>query len=116
MVQRQHLYFKEQPEQPQQFYDAQQAPMPSPPPQVAPPPNIPNYLVLSIISTVLCCPPFGIVGIVYATQVNAKLAARDLAGARSASGKARLWSIIGIAAAAVFWIYVAIYSAATSNG
>ena len=90
--------------------------MPPPPPQAAPPPNIPNYLVLSIISTVLCCPPFGIVGIVYATQVNAKLAARDLAGARSASGKARLWSIIGIAAAAVFWIYIAIYSAATSNG
>ena len=72
--------------------------------------------MLSIISTVLCCPPFGIVGIVYATQVNAKLAARDLAGAKNASGKARLWSIIGIAAAAVFWIYIAIYSAATSNG
>ena len=101
--------------QPQQFYGGQHAPVPPPHPG-APPPNVPNYLVLSIISTVLCCPPFGIAGIIYASQVNSKLASGDLEGARRASGKARLWSLIGLAAGVIFWIYIAIYSVATSNG
>jgi hypothetical protein len=28
-----------------------------------------NYLVLSILSAIFCCPIFGIIGIVYAAQV-----------------------------------------------
>ncbi len=57
--------------------------------------NIPNYLVTSIIVTLCCCLPFGIVAIVYAASVNAKLATGDIRGAKEASGSALMWSYIG---------------------
>ncbi len=52
---------------------------------------VPNYLVPAILSTICCCVPFGIVAIVFAAQVNSKLAAGDRAGAVAASEKAKLW-------------------------
>ena len=54
-------------------------------------PDIPNYLVHSILCTLFCCMPFGIVGIVYASNVNAKLASRDYRGAKQASDSAKMW-------------------------
>lgn len=58
------------------------------------PANIPNYLVFAILSTVLCCLPTGIVSIVYAAQVNTKVAAGDVAGAMQASNNAKMWAWI----------------------
>jgi hypothetical protein len=92
------------PLQPVQAY----APPPPPPPgAVQPPPYtaepIPNYFWQSIVCTVLglvCCLslPFGIVAIVFSTQVNSKLAYGDLVGAKDSSNKARIfcWVSIGI--------------------
>ena len=57
----------------------------------APPAHIPNYLVQAILVTIFCCLPFGIVSIVYAAQVNAKLDAGDFAGAMQASSNAKTW-------------------------
>jgi hypothetical protein len=62
----------------------------------APAPNVPNYLVQSILATVCCCLPLGIVAIVYAAQVNGKVAAGDFAGAMQASNNAKMWSYIAI--------------------
>ena len=62
-------------------------------PAGAPPPN---YLILSIFTTLCCCLPLGIVGIIFAAQVNSKFAAGDYAGAQAASANAKKWSIIGI--------------------
>lgn len=67
-----------------------------PPPPVAPPANIPNYLVPAIISTICCCLPAGVVSIIYATQVNSKVAAGDIQGAMDASAKAKTWFIVAI--------------------
>jgi hypothetical protein len=53
--------------------------------------NVPNYLVQAILATVFCCLPFGIVAIIFAAQVNGKLAAGDYAGAVDASKKAKMW-------------------------
>jgi len=47
--------------------------------------------VFAILATVLCCLPAGIPAIVYAAQVNGKLQAGDLAGARAASENAKMW-------------------------
>ena len=47
--------------------------------------NIPNYLVQAILVTLFCCLPFGVVAIIQAAQVNSKLQAGDVAGARISS-------------------------------
>lgn len=72
---------------------------PPPPPAGNPPPygySTPpsNYLVWSILSTIFCCIPVGIVSIVFSTKVNGRWAAGDAAGAQDASRKAKLWAII----------------------
>ena len=58
------------------------------------PEKVPNYLTQAILVTICCCVPFGIPAIVYAAQVNSKLAAGDVAGARESSSKAKMWSWI----------------------
>lgn len=54
-------------------------------------PYVKNYLAQSILVTLFCCIPFGIVAIVYAAQVNGKLRAGDVEGARQASSAANTW-------------------------
>jgi hypothetical protein len=56
-----------------------------------PRPEINNYLIPAIFSTVCCCLPFGIVSIVYAAQVNGKLAAGDIVGAERSAANAKMW-------------------------
>lgn len=59
-------------------------------------PHIPDHLVWAILSTVCCCPPTGIVSIVYSAQVNGKVAAGDFAGARKASQNAKTWVWVSV--------------------
>ncbi len=54
---------------------------------------VPNHLVWAILSTLFCCLPFGIVSIVFSTQVNTKQAQGDYAGAMDSSRKAKTWAI-----------------------
>jgi hypothetical protein len=60
--------------------------------------SVPNNLVFAILVTVLCCLPTGIAAIVYAAQVNGKLAAGDIAGAQQASKNAKMWCWISLGA------------------
>ncbi len=53
--------------------------------------QIPTYLVFSILVTIFCCLPTGIVAIVYAAQVSSKQASGDIAGAMAASSTAKTW-------------------------
>src|SRR6266850_6967064 len=57
--------------------------------------TVPNYLVPAIIS-IFCCWPLAIPAIIFATQVNSKLAAGDTAGAEDSSKKAKMFSFIAI--------------------
>lgn len=61
-----------------------------------------NWLVESILVTIFCCLPFGIVGIVNAAQVNSRYVSGDYAGALNASREAAKWTKIG------FWIGIGI--------
>ena len=67
----------------------------TPPPSAGTSASVPNYLVLAIIS-LFCCTPLGIVAIIFAAQVNGKVAAGDIAGATDASKKAKMFSYISI--------------------
>lgn len=60
-------------------------------------PGINNYLIPSILVTLCCCLPVGIVAIVYSAQVSSKLAAGDPVGAQAAANNAKLWCWIGAA-------------------
>lgn len=62
-----------------------------------------NYMVLSILTTILCCIPFGIVAIVYSSKVSKLLGFGDIQGAIEASNKAKMWGIIALICGIVFW-------------
>ena len=55
-----------------------------------------GILAFAIVTTVLCCPPFGIVAIVFAAQINSKLAVGDYLGAAESARKSKMWSWIGL--------------------
>jgi len=61
------------------------------------PGSVPNYLWQSIVVTVLCCLPFGVVSIVNAAKVDSLLAQGDVVGATAASQSAKKWAIAGVA-------------------
>jgi Interferon-induced transmembrane protein len=66
-----------------------------PPSPTTAPANIPNYLIPAILS-LFCCWPLSIVAIIFAAQVNGKVASGDIQGAMEASKKAKLFSFIAI--------------------
>ena len=81
-------------------------------------PSIPNYLVQSILVTLFCCVPFGIVCIVYAAQVNTKLAAGDYTGAVETSKKARTWCWISFGTGLgwfVIWLLFVVFGRVLSE-
>lgn len=53
-----------------------------------------NWLWLGICTTILCCLPFGIVSIVYASKVDSCWGTGDYQGAVSNSEKAKMWGMI----------------------
>ena len=67
----------------------------TPPPSSGAPASVPNYLIPAIIS-LFCCLPLGVVGVIFAAQVNGKVAAGDTAGALDAAKKAKMFSFIAI--------------------
>ena len=73
----------------------------------------PNYLVWSILVTLFCCIPGGVVAIVYSTQVSSRFQQGDYAGANESSRNARKWVIISAIAAAAVWVIYAIILAVT---
>ncbi len=70
--------------------------------------SVPNNLVWAILATLCCCLPAGIVAIVYAAQVDGKLAAGDYHGALSASDNAKMWSWISFGASAAVGVLYAL--------
>ena len=65
-------------------------------------------LVESILATLFCCLPLGIVGIVNATKVESRFHAKDFDGALKASADAAKWAKlsfgIGIAVVVIYFI------------
>jgi len=78
----------------------------TPPPAGDAPGSVPNYLIPAILS-LFCCWPLSIAAIIFAAQVNGKVASGDMAGALDASKKAKMFSFlaIGLGAAGIL-IYI----------
>ncbi len=58
--------------------------------------TVPNHMVGAILTTLFCCLIGGIIAIIYASQVNTKLAQGDIEGAKAASRTAGGWIIANI--------------------
>lgn len=87
---------------------------PPPPGGLAAPPD--NKMVWSILVTLFCCLPFGIVAIIKSSEVNNKWAAGDVAGANASAAEATKWIkwsvITGIVVAVIVVIlYVLVFAA-----
>lgn len=71
-----------------------------------------TWLLESILVTLFCCLPFGIVGIVNASKVESRFYAGDVEAAGRASAAARKWTLwglgAGIAIAVIYGVLMAL--------
>ncbi|KAJ8050363.1 Proline-rich transmembrane protein 1 [Holothuria leucospilota] len=73
-----------------------------------------DYLGFAIFVTICCCLPFGIVGIVKASEVRSRFSAGDYQGAEESSRSAKNWSCAGLVTGLIligsfFVFYVLLY-------
>jgi predicted secreted protein len=98
----------------------QPPPPPGYPPQQPPAGQQPdNYLVWSILVTLFCCLPLGIVAIVKSSQVSGLWAQGRYAEAQASADAAKkfvLWSVIaGVIVAVIYGILIAVGALNTST-
>lgn len=79
-----------------------------------------TWLVDSILVTLFCCLPFGIVGIINAAKVNSLVAQGNLEAAQQASADAGKWTKIGFfvgigvnVIALIFWVVCVVFAASS---
>jgi hypothetical protein len=99
----------------------------APPPKIA---DVPNYLVFSIIQTVvslMCCGltcgigfiplALAVIALIFSIQVNSKLGKNDLAGAQASSKNAKLfnWITCGLLVGAIVLYFLLVFFGAMSN-
>ncbi len=68
-----------------------------------------NYLVWSILVTLFCCLPCGIVAIVYSASVDSAYYAGDYARAFSASKKAYTWMLVSLISGIVIYLATVLF-------
>lgn len=57
-----------------------------------------TFMVWSILATIFCCMPAGIIAIINSAMVSSKYFAKDYEGAKRASHNAEIWIIVSIVA------------------
>lgn len=67
------------------------------------------YLVFSILCTILCCLPFGVVAIVFAAKINSALAAGNIAEAKDCAKKSKIWIIVSAAVGLLVYILAIVF-------
>jgi len=80
----------------------------TPPPAGGTSATVPNYMVPAIIS-IFCCWPLAIPAIVFATQVNGKVASGDMAGAQESSAKAKKFMKLAFIVGGICWVLFIIF-------
>lgn len=68
------------------------------------PPRIDTWLWQSIVVTVLCCLPFGIAGIVFASQANTEISNHNYVGAQEKAKQAKTFTLIGLVVGLVVYL------------
>lgn len=81
---------------------------PPPPPKMNVPERPKSWLVESILITILCCLPFGIVGIVNAAKVNSLYDQGLYDESKRVSRNAKRWAMYGLIAGIIYLIFLII--------
>ncbi len=81
---------------------------PPPTPQMNVPVRPKSWLVESILITILCCLPFGIVGIVNAAKVNSLYDQGLYDESKRVSKNAKRWAMYGLIAGIIYLIFLII--------
>ena len=69
-----------------------------------------TYMAESILVTLFCCLPFGVVGIINASKVSSLYTAGNVELAQAASLEAKKWTKIGFICGIVFYVlYFVVY-------
>ncbi len=76
----------------------------SAPPAVRQRVDVPNYLVQSILLTIFCCMPFGVVALVYSAMAMGAANSGDHAAAVRSSNQARTWCWVALALGLLPWV------------
>jgi len=84
---------------------AAEGPLDAPPPSKMPK----NYLIESILATIFCCLPLGIVGIINAAKVESAWNAGDINAAIHASQQARKWAMYSLISGIIVGVLYLIY-------
>ncbi len=58
--------------------------------------DVPDYLIWNVLSTLFCCTPVGIAGIIFSIQTNSAKARGDVEGAARHSSTAKTLLIVGL--------------------
>lgn len=92
------------------------AQVPAPRPAV-----VPNYLVWSILTTLFCCLPLGVVSLINAAKVDSLVAGGDHDAARVASAQAKKFAIwaaatwgVAMSLYVLFFVLLAVLGSAAS--
>ena len=76
-----------------------------------------NHMALAIITTIMCCLPFGIVAIIKANSVDSLYAMKQYDAAIMASNEAKKWSYIGMLVSILVWVgYVVVWGIIMGGG
>lgn len=74
------------------------------------------YLVVSIISTLCCCIPFGIVAIVFSAKINSAVTSGNMEEAKKAAKTAKIWIIVAVVAGLIANIAFLVITAMSGAG
>jgi len=70
----------------------------------------PIYLWQSIVVTLLCCLPLGVIAIIFASQVESRYNIGDIEGSQTSSNRARnlcIWSLVaGLIGGILYFILI----------
>ena len=74
-------------------------------------PMMPNtWFIPSLLITILCCMPLGLVGLAYSLKVEPRYFAGEYLMAEDAASKAKIWSIVGLCLGLLFWGFYFLFS------
>ena len=89
-------------------------------PGMVPEQKVDTWLIPSILATLFCCLPFGIVAIIYAVGANTEVSNRNYALANEKAAKAKMWFwlsfIFGLIGTVLYIIFYGLSIAAAAAG